>query len=114
MSGPHLTPEQRQTLLDLFAQADTAEALRCVAGIVSHNIEDLSLALSVGETIRKVASDVSNYEKSQYRIEESGYCHPEGYRVADYAVTGPQGFLRLYPSLHAAKSAFPGATVVKS
>jgi hypothetical protein len=106
MPSPHLTPEQRKTLLDLFEQADTAEALRCVAGIVSHNIEDLTLALSVGETIRRVANDVSKYERSQYRIEET--------RGQQYAVTGPQGHSGLYPSLHAAKLAFPGATVVKS
>jgi len=106
MSSPHLTPEQRQTLLDLFAQADTAEALRCVAGIVSHNIEDLSLALSVGETIRKVANDVSKHERSQYRITET--------RGSQYAVIGPQGHAGIYPTLHAAKAAFPGAAVVKS
>jgi hypothetical protein len=114
MNSPHLTPEQRQTLVDLFAQVDAAEALRCVAGIVGHGIDDLTVALDVKTAIFKVANDVAKYERSQYQITKSGYYHPEGYRVTDYAVTGPQGYLRLYPSLHAAKAAFPGAVVVES
>jgi|694.fasta_scaffold50275_7 hypothetical protein len=114
MTSPHLTPEQRQTLVDLFAQADHAEALRCVAGIVGHGIDDLTVALDVKTAILKVANDVAKYERSRYTIEKSGYYIQSGERVTDYAVTGPQGFVRAYPTLHAAKSAFPGATVVES
>jgi len=117
MTNPHLTPEQRQTLVDLFAQADAAEALRCVAGIVGHGIDDLTVALDVKTAILKVANDVAKYERSRYTITKSVCTLASGEVITEYLVTDTrlQGALAgCFSSIHAAKSAFPGATVLLS
>jgi hypothetical protein len=117
MTSPHLTPEQRQTLVDLFAQADHAEALRCVAGIVGHGIDDLTVALDVKTAILKVANDVAKYERSQYVITPHLTLLASGEVVKDFVVTNASvkgAWAGCFTSLHAALSAYPGATVAKS
>jgi hypothetical protein len=51
----HLTDHERQALADLFEECDTVEFLQCVAGLVSHNVEDYVTSQDAQSLIRKAA-----------------------------------------------------------
>lgn len=63
MQSKHLTLEQREAFRKLFDVVDLVEALRCVAGIVAHDVESYAAAIDASDLIFKASQLVAQSKK---------------------------------------------------